>query len=714
MNIPTKLAPAIALALSITAIGAQAATPLTGDILVLDDGVPTYDTYGNISNVTSGSWFGMDNSGNGSIAGTEKNPITNVNGITIGVLQGANEIDAWSFFGSPGTHMTVGTPITGDTTAGLNFSGWTVYWNATQIPMPSGAWTPGNCAVLGCSGITFGEGVASFSWSGVYGDPFTLWYSATVPASPPSGYEGVAYLLRLTGTVLSAGTNVPPSAVPVTISALAAGGTTNWTPNVSDPDTGDTLTCSIQAGDEPANGTATIASDCTTGTYTHTNLAATTDTFTYTVTDGTDTDTAVVSVTISSGGGGGGGGDAGTLPNGVVVLELDAGVQELTPEGDKLNVSAGSWFGMDMDGNSRMAGSEKTALQPGPDGGLIIGAIQAASGTHQGAPNGSENASVDAPWAFFGNTGMHFTTVAPSAIGGNTANGIDMSGWRVTWNAIPIINMGAGAWNPLNCDALNITTCSFANGAGQFTYTDVDGNGNISDGDTYRLIYAATVPEGDPSGFGRVRYLLNLEGAVSVIPAPTSTGVLQNGDFGGTATNGYRATTALPADPDHSNVGGYFDYKVVCAGTCDTFITLTAPIPANAVLRKYGVTPGNPAGGWSTFDGTGGDSLASADRASGSGDCAAATYTPGLTAGHDCLRITQADGGRNDTDAAAGVIGDPSGIAVPAAVAAAPDLSSGSSGCTIAGRPLSMAKAGDWLVIGLALAGLAFFRRRTI
>lgn len=404
---------------------------------------------------------------------------------------------------------------------------------------------------------------------------------------------------------------------------------------------------------------------------------------------------------------------AAALPEGAL-LQINDGVPNLDAYGVQTNVSSGSWFGMDTDGNSKMSGTEKTAMRRGPDGGIIIGTTQSASGSHTGAPNGTENTSIDLGWNFFGNTGMHFTaTTAPVAIGGDTVNGITLSGWRVTWNGIAAINMGTDAWNPANCVALNITTCSFSNGVAQIEWDGTNGG-------SFRLIYTATVPAGDPSGFGGVQYLLNLEGTV-IIPGAVSalTGTLMDGDAGGTAANNYR-TTSLPADTGYNNVGGFYDYKVDCglAGCTDSvFIPLTSAIPSGAVLRKYGVTPGNPAGGWADFDTTGGDTIESADSTSGGGDCTAATYSAGLTAGHDCLRITQTEGGLNDTDTTAndGIFGDPSAIAVPASTGGtAADLSSGSSGCTLADRPASIAKAGDWMLLGLALAGLAWLRRRMV
>ena len=101
---------------------------------------------------------------------------------------------------------------------------------------------------------------------------------------------------------LAAGTNHPPVANNVSLNATS-GASTPWTPNVSDPD-GDLLTCSIVT--QPAHGAASVASDCSSGTYASDAGYTGPDSFTYKANDGTvDSSAATVSVTVSSGGGGG-------------------------------------------------------------------------------------------------------------------------------------------------------------------------------------------------------------------------------------------------------------------------------------------------------------------------------------------------------------------------------------------------------------------------
>lgn len=69
----------------------------------------------------------------------------------------------------------------------------------------------------------------------------------------------------------------------------------NWTPVVSDPDS-DPLTCSIAT--QPASGSATVATDCSTATYTPDPNYHGDDSLTYQVSDGPASDQATVSVTV--------------------------------------------------------------------------------------------------------------------------------------------------------------------------------------------------------------------------------------------------------------------------------------------------------------------------------------------------------------------------------------------------------------------------------
>lgn len=177
--------------------------------------------------------------------------------------------------------------------------------------------------------------------------------------------------------------------------------------------------------------------------------------------------------------------------------------------GAVLNIGEGSFFTM---------GGGTIIQAPGFDGqfitghqGLALGQIQMSSGSHAGVPDGSENPTIDEPWVFFGITGMHGTESAADVLSasGNTAT-VDMSGWVVAWNGLDsasgnaTIPMGAGAWYGSTIDGVAQVTCAQTCG----------------DGDTYTLIYSATVPLGDPSNFGNTPYYLHLTGTISAVPEP--------------------------------------------------------------------------------------------------------------------------------------------------------------------------------------------------
>ena len=169
-------------------------------------------------------------------------------------------------------------------------------------------------------------------------------------------------------------------------------------------------------------------------------------------------------------------------------------------------VDTGSYFGMDTDGDGVILSIERIALVVNV--GIALGTIQIATGTHSGAPDGTESPGIDQAWAFFGNTGLHLTTIAPTTLTDGGAGGVtlDFSGWTVAWNGIAVIPMGSGAWDG-NADGVAIMTCAV----------------DCAENDTYVLDYSATVPLGDPSGFGGVKYAVHFEGTVIGPPVPPAT-----------------------------------------------------------------------------------------------------------------------------------------------------------------------------------------------
>ena len=176
-------------------------------------------------------------------------------------------------------------------------------------------------------------------------------------------------------------------------------------------------------------------------------------------------------------------------------LTINAGVPVFDAYGDPINVTGGSWFAVDGDGNSAISGIEKSALSMGTTG-IIIGQPTTAGASHFGEPVAGDTNAITAPWNFFGSTGSDFTT---TGITGSTTAGLDFSGWTVTWRGI-VINLGGGAWGT-----------GFTNSMANFIWDGVYGS-------SYTLDYRAAIPLGDPSGFGGIQYALHLSG--NVIPEP--------------------------------------------------------------------------------------------------------------------------------------------------------------------------------------------------
>ena len=195
-------------------------------------------------------------------------------------------------------------------------------------------------------------------------------------------------------------------------------------------------------------------------------------------------------------------------------LTITAGVDAFNANGTKTNVSSGSWFGMDLSGDSKIQGTEKTSLAQGTSG-LVIGVTTLAGASHSGAPTASDTGTLTAPWLFNKSTGTDYVT---TAVTGGTTTGLNMSGWTVTWNGIPVIPMGTGAWTPLNAAAVGMPASGYANGVGIFTWDGIYG-------DAYSLDYTATVPLLDASGFGGTQYALHLVGTVTAAPVPVPAAI---------------------------------------------------------------------------------------------------------------------------------------------------------------------------------------------
>jgi len=251
------------------------------------------------------------------------------------------------------------------------------------------------------------------------------------------------------------------------------------------------------------------------------------------------------------------------------VLKFDTGVYACNAGGTYpacgnagTNVVSGTWFGMDANKNGLIENGEKTAIAS--HNGIHIGFTSTATGSHTGSPfgaannytgtnlvqvgmdtlgnpiymtNGSgglvtmtttEHPGVDEPWGFFGNTGMDYLTKAVTVtndFSNGTKKNLDFSGWTVTWNGIPAIPMNSGAWG---------TGTSYGNGTARIICAGPSAN-SCSTSSTFTLDYYATVPVGDPSGFGGVQYQLHMTGHVdpaAVVPVPAAVWLFGSGLVG--------------------------------------------------------------------------------------------------------------------------------------------------------------------------------------
>jgi hypothetical protein len=207
------------------------------------------------------------------------------------------------------------------------------------------------------------------------------------------------------------------------------------------------------------------------------------------------------------------GAQAAILNNGDV-LHITPAVTAYDSNGNYAGVTAGSYYGVDFDGNGAITNGpistvEKVALSEGTTG-LVIGVTSTPGASHGGCPVASDTNAVTAPDCFLGNTGSWYFT---SPVFGSTTNGLDMSGWNWSWNGNPSIPLGSLAWQPTNCVDLGCAGYTFTDGIGLFQWDGVYGH-------AYTLDFTSTGVHGDPTGFGDVRFYTHLEGVVEAAPVP--------------------------------------------------------------------------------------------------------------------------------------------------------------------------------------------------
>lgn len=165
---------------------------------------------GDVLSIGAESWFGLSADASSLDMTTPVSPGSD-GGIVIGSTQAFGEIDTWVLTDSLGGHYTTSAPV-GSTETGLDFSGWEIWWDGqghTEMAVHEGVWTPADCDVLGCAGVAFAPDVAALSWSGIYGDSYSLWYSWRFNPTPGCFGCTMNYLLHLEGIVAPAPVPIP-------------------------------------------------------------------------------------------------------------------------------------------------------------------------------------------------------------------------------------------------------------------------------------------------------------------------------------------------------------------------------------------------------------------------------------------------------------------------------------------------------------------------
>ena len=197
------------------------------------------------------------------------------------------------------------------------------------------------------------------------------------------------------------------------------------------------------------------------------------------------------------------------------LLGFDSGVPIYDIFGNIIDMQ-GSYFSVDTNGDGVFTVFESIAISPGTDGGLLLGQVQPASIPSTSTLDGTEIAPFDSPWLFLGQYGAHQST-SPVTISSDDGNGnvlLDFSGWGVTWNGIPNIDLGGSV--DFSDTGLAVVTCAL----------------DCSDGDIFTLDYSAHVPLDDPNGFAGVPWKIHLEGVVSAVPVPAAVWLFGSGLLG--------------------------------------------------------------------------------------------------------------------------------------------------------------------------------------
>lgn len=208
--------------------------------------------------------------------------------------------NAWLFFGNYGTFFT--SPGGGAenffdsascakaTCVGVTeLRVFNIAWNGSVIPLGSAL----GCTLPYCSPDQMAGIFVNDYTIDLLSSRWSIHYNQVVPFG---GFLGVKFQTIIRGAVGNISGEYPPTARSIKLGSML-GTTTTWTPIVGDIN-GDPLTCRI--GTQPSRGTATVATDCSSGTYTpNASTYGFLDEFTYIANDGTaDSNVAKVSVTV--------------------------------------------------------------------------------------------------------------------------------------------------------------------------------------------------------------------------------------------------------------------------------------------------------------------------------------------------------------------------------------------------------------------------------
>ena len=307
---------AIAASVMASAINASAAPLPAGTRLSITQGV------GSALNVpcTTGSCFGMEVQP-GYVVWTDYGPGSD-GGIVIGKAQksGGQELapnasntatgemtNAWYFFGTYGTFFTYpggntqnifdNAPCAGASCIGkTDLKVFNVAWNGYTILMGSAA----GCTLLNCTpNQQAGIFVSDYQINPVSGGAWSMNFSQVVPATPPTSFVDVKFQTIIRGSVLTPCDVPPPLPVVENVNLIATtGATVTWVPvvHVFSP-CGTTISTSCRIAATPANGAATVAGDCSSGTYQSNPGFVGIDSFTYVANNGFPQDSAPGTVT---------------------------------------------------------------------------------------------------------------------------------------------------------------------------------------------------------------------------------------------------------------------------------------------------------------------------------------------------------------------------------------------------------------------------------